>query len=166
MRGGEGGRCWWVRARVVVALLLGGATHVLWDSFTHEEGHTAAWLPTLERDWGPWPGYQWLQVCSGVIGLATILVWWWSAWRRAAPVPRPDGPTGQRAVRWLVLVGTVMAGVVVAVVLLRLREHVWWVTALRVLLRGAVLGGSVGLVAGVAWWHLRPISFRGSRTAV
>lgn len=66
LRSPPGGRRRWFRARVVVALLLGGATHVLWDSFTHEEGRTAAWLPTLERDWGPWPGYQWLQVGSGV----------------------------------------------------------------------------------------------------
>ncbi len=150
-----GGRAGWFRARVVAALLLGSATHVLWDSFTHDAGRTAAWLPTLERDWGPWPGYQWLQVGSGVIGLVTILAWWGSAWRQAAPVRRSPGSTGERAVRWLVLVAMAVAGVVVAVVLLRLRQNVWWVTALRVLLRGAVLGGVVGLVAGVSWWHLR-----------
>lgn len=156
MNSRRGGRAGWFRARVLAALLLGGATHVLWDSFTHDAGRTAAWLPILERDWGPWPGYQWLQVGSGVVGLVTILAWWGSAWRQAPPVRRSAGSTGERAVRWLVLIGMAVAGVVVAVVLLRLRENVWWVTALRVLLRGAVLGGVVGLVAGVAWWHLRP----------
>lgn len=145
----------WFWARVVLAMLLGAATHVLWDSFTHESARTTSWLPALDRDWAPWPGYQWLQVLSGVIGLLLVGVWWWSSWRRAAVVARRAEPHGWRRVSWSVLVGATVAGWALAAVLLSLRDDVWWVTVLRVLLRGSVLGACAGLVVVTTAWQRR-----------
>ncbi|PZG16787.1 DUF4184 family protein [Nonomuraea aridisoli] len=76
-------------APMVVGAVIGAATHVLWDSFTHHTGVV---------EWGSWLSisvlgvidlFRLLQYASSAIGLA-VVVWW--AWRRlsrmeAAPVP-------------------------------------------------------------------------------
>ena len=153
----------WFWGRVVGALVLGAATHVLWDSFTHDGAETARWWPALEGDWGPWPGYQWLQVLSGALGLLLVAGWWWLSWRRAERVVRSRPMVAPRS-GWLVLAATTVAGSAVAALLLTQREDVWWVTVLRVLLRGSVLGGVVGLTVVTVGWHrlARRTAARGS----
>ena len=144
----------WFWGRVVGSVVLGAATHVLWDSVTHDGAETTRWLPALEVDWGPWPGYQWLQVFSGAIGLLLVGGWWWSSWRRAERVVRAR-PMLRRRSGALVVAATTLAGSALAALLLSQREDVWWVTVLRVLLRGSVLGGAVGLTLVTIGWHLR-----------
>ncbi|GGO65698.1 DUF4184 family protein [Nonomuraea cavernae] len=72
----------WRRVRplpIVAGALIGAASHVLWDSFTHSTG---------PAEWGEWLSYsvfgvirlfRLLQYGSSVVGLA-LVVWW--AWRR------------------------------------------------------------------------------------
>lgn len=72
-------------ALVVVSLVVGGATHVLWDAFTHEGRAGVAAIPWLAEQHGRLPGYRWLQYGSSLLGLAAIagyLVCWW---RRETP---------------------------------------------------------------------------------
>lgn len=149
------GRGSWFGPRVVLAIVVGATTHVLWDSFTHESAQTTSWLAALDRHWGPWPGYQWFQVLSGVLGLLLVLRWWRLSWRRAAVVARPPEPRGWRRVSWFVLVGATAVGSALAALLLSLRDDVWWVTVLRVLLRGSVLGAVAGLVVVTVAWQRR-----------
>lgn len=140
--------------RVVGSVLLGAATHVLWDSFTHDGPETTQWLPALADDWGPWPGYQWLQVFSGAIGIVLVVGWWRLSWRRADRVVRRRPLVGRRG-GWLVVAATTVAGSALAALLLSQRDDVWWVTVLRVLLRGSVLGGASGLTLVTIGFHLR-----------
>lgn len=100
---------------LLVSLALGVASHILWDSFTHEGRAGVSVLPVLDAMWGPVPGYKWLQYGSGVAGLAVLGVWALVRLRRApeAPVDAVITP----AVRWA------------------------WIAALPVLLVGAWLVG-------------------------
>lgn len=65
---------WWA---VVLAVMIGAATHVVWDSFTHA-GYPGAALPPLAVNYpspiGPFPGYRYLQYASGAIGLSLVLL--------------------------------------------------------------------------------------------
>jgi hypothetical protein len=63
------GRLLWVLAAFVV----GGLTHVVWDSFTHANGWAVHYLPWLSEQVGPLPAYEWAQYTSGLIGAVLIL---------------------------------------------------------------------------------------------
>ena len=96
---------------VVSGALIGAASHVLWDSFTHS---------TAPGEWGSWLGvsvfgvlrlFRLLQYTSSVVGLA-IVVWW--AWRGLTRMSAATVPTRlrihsalRRAVLVLCTVGTV-----------------------------------------------------------
>ena len=81
-----------VRAAVLVvaAALLGVATHVFWDLFTHPGRLGSQWFPVLGEEWGPVDGTTWLQHLSSAIGLGVIAVWAVRALRRAGVVHRTD----------------------------------------------------------------------------
>ncbi|GAA3943943.1 DUF4184 family protein [Microbacterium soli] len=77
---------------LAVSLLLGVLSHIVWDLFTHEGRWAVAAIPLLEADWGPMPGYKWLQHGSSAIGLLIIAVYA-LLWLR--------GRSAERAVRTL-----------------------------------------------------------------
>lgn len=78
---------------VVLALLFGALTHLVWDGFTHENARGVRLFPQL-LDYGPEMAghslrlYQWAQDGSSVVGLALVLLAIW-VWLRHAPVPQP-----------------------------------------------------------------------------
>ena len=74
---------------LVAALVLGTATHLTWDAFTHPGRWGAEHIPALAASWGPLPGYRWLQYASSVAGLAVLLLWFVRWWRRTPAVPVP-----------------------------------------------------------------------------
>lgn len=90
-------------AWTLLALVVGAATHVLWDEFTHARRWGPETFPVLAEQWGAMPGYRWLQYGTSVLGGLVLLGWavrWWS--RTPA---RPSGAPGRR---WpWVLLGTV-----------------------------------------------------------
>jgi hypothetical protein len=59
------------------ALLLGAATHLIWDAFTHENARGVRMIPFL-TDYGPEMAghalhlYRWLQYGSSVLGLVVV----------------------------------------------------------------------------------------------
>src|SRR5688500_9436039 len=75
---------------VVLAVVLGAATHVLWDEFTHPRRWGTEHIPALDETWGLLPGYRWLQYASGLVGGGVLLVWFLGWWRRSRPSPVPD----------------------------------------------------------------------------
>lgn len=85
---------WWT---VVAALIIGSATHVLWDSLTHA-GHFATTAGPLAATYpsprGPMAGYRYLQYLSGAAGLAIVL---WVGFRRPSAPPRPRRQPGTAA---------------------------------------------------------------------
>ncbi|WP_396643421.1 DUF4184 family protein [Microbacterium sp.] len=89
---------------LVLSLALGVASHIAWDVFTHLDRWGLRAFPLLAEDWGPLPGYKWLQYGSSAIGLLIIGVWalGWLARRRAEPVS-DRAPGLVRVVWWLSL---------------------------------------------------------------
>lgn len=81
---------------VTACLLLGAATHLAWDAFTHEGAPGVTALPFLRTDLfalGNYHVYAYrvLQHFSSALGLL-ILGWWSLRWFRQS-VPGPDTPT-------------------------------------------------------------------------
>ena len=87
---------------VVISILVGVATHILWDSFTHSGfwpyQHFAflrhiVTVPIL----GPRPFYRLLQHASTILGLVVIWVWWHFRSRSipAHPIRDSDLPSAQ-----------------------------------------------------------------------
>lgn len=81
-------------ALIMVSILIGTATHILWDSFTH----TFYWP---YRHWrflsdvvhvpvaGNMPLDKVLQYASSVFGLVFVAIWIWSWYRATAPIESP-----------------------------------------------------------------------------
>ncbi|HKN19997.1 MAG TPA: DUF4184 family protein [Terracidiphilus sp.] len=87
-------------ALVLLSILVGVATHILWDSFTHPNYwpyrhwqflHRTAELPL----YGPMGYVRVLQYGSTVFGAAVLLLWFWSWFRRTTPV-EPEKATYPR----------------------------------------------------------------------
>jgi Domain of unknown function (DUF4184) len=99
------GRRWSHVPLLVVSLLLGVVSHILWDEFTHEGRLGLQILPALADQWGPLQGFKWLQYGSSVAGLLIIGIWALLWLRRNEP--RGAGeyvlPTWVRVSWWLSL---------------------------------------------------------------
>lgn len=105
------GRRAWSLAPLAVAV--GSATHVLWDSATHDWGFLVRDLAFLRGDYGPIPLYSWLQLVSTVAGSAVVAAYGVFSLSRRPLVPRP--PAVRRTGLWLVPVP--VAALAVGVVL-------------------------------------------------
>ncbi len=83
----------WLLAPIAVAI--GAATHVLWDSVTHDYGFVVHHLTFLSEEYGPLPLYRWAQHTSTVVGSIVVAAYGWLALRgrplapRSAAVRRP-----------------------------------------------------------------------------
>lgn len=58
---------------LLLGLIVGVATHILWDSFTHE-GRSGVVALDLDAMWGSLPAYKWLQYGSSLAGLAVLAI--------------------------------------------------------------------------------------------
>ncbi|MGZ0711144.1 DUF4184 family protein (plasmid) [Coraliomargarita sp. W4R53] len=72
-------------ALLLISLVVGVASHILWDVFTHEGRGGVDSIPALAEQWGPLLGYKWLQHGSSVLGLVILGVWM-LLWLRRADV--------------------------------------------------------------------------------
>ncbi len=98
-------------AMVVLALLIGAGTHVLWDSFTHAGRFGTLRFPILntliETPFRTLPAYRWLQYLSGVFGLVAIA---WVGLRQPTISDAPRRRPGlARAAVWLIPLGALAA---------------------------------------------------------
>jgi hypothetical protein len=145
---------------VYAALVVGAATHVLWDAFTHADGWVVERVPGLRQGVAWLPGdlavYRGLQYASSLIGLV-ILAGWVVRWWRAAPVRHVDPGTAiTDAARWYVATSVVVAGLLGAAVGswphlaspdgLNLRR-----AAFRAITVGGAVAVMVVLVLALAW---------------
>ena len=139
----------------VLALVVGSATHVLWDEFTHAGRWGTEQLPALARDWGPLPGYRWLQYASGVVGGAVLVIWLVRWWRHAPRAPLPARSSAWPT--WVAIVGAgLLAGVAGALAAPDVRKAAWL---------GATWGGGAALAVALALaavWQVHR-RLRGSR---
>jgi hypothetical protein len=83
---------------IVLSILVGIATHLLWDAFTHNTSwitqnwdflRSYIWLPII----GKMEMYKFLEYASSVFGVVVVAVWIWQWYRTtkpsAAPVAEP-----------------------------------------------------------------------------
>ena len=141
----------------VPGVLLGGLTHLLWDSFTHADGWAVhRWPQLLERTVpGGWPVYGVAQYASSVVGL--LVVAWWCR-RVLSEVPAVHPAHRRVSAREARVVSVLAVGLPLLVAV----GFVAWVAAATqgslMLLYVAVVRGisAFGLVAAlvVVWWHL------------
>lgn len=105
---------WVLRRRtllpVLLSVLVGAFTHLLWDSFTHRGSwgvRNFAWLRVhLFTGGGFWFYlYTALQWISSVIGMG-LLAWWSLRWVRATPLPPDADLADRRGWRWPVIAAT------------------------------------------------------------
>jgi hypothetical protein len=92
-----------------LALAIGAATHVLWDSATHDWGFVVHELAFLREQYGGMRGYQWLQLLSTAVGSTVVAAYGVHQLRRRAVVHR--SPAVQWSGLWLVPVPVVALAV-------------------------------------------------------
>lgn len=107
---------------IVVSALVGIATHLLWDSFTHDHTwpvrhwlllrHTV-YVPVL----GGIPCYRLLQHASTIVGTLLLCVWFVGWYRAAEPHPDREQPAMPSLRKWLI--ASSIAGIAIAGGILR-----------------------------------------------
>lgn len=150
-------------AAVLVSVVLGVLTHVVWDSFTHGDGWAVQRLEPLQQH--AIAGQTWarvLQHLSSVVGLLALAVW---SWRRRSHWRARAGTAAARRQR--VALTTAVAACAAGAVLAT--AHWWagppgWFTAeqfVEVVASDAVKGAGVALVVlaavAVAGWWVRHV---------
>lgn len=93
---------------VLLCLLVGAATHVAWDSFTHEEGWMVQAFSALQVQLfaiGAYPlhVFQLLQHASTLAGTAFVIWWAWRAYKRLPAVTGSE--VFSRATRFWIIAG-------------------------------------------------------------
>ncbi len=135
---------------IMISLLVGTATHILWDSLTHPRywpyRHWSFLRQTVHI---PIAGkvvmYQVLQHISTVVGLAVLALWLWF-WYRAtkpveSPIAEPFTPAQLRTITFFVPVLAICGGV------------------LRAFVGVGVPGSFMSIVMFVGEWGLAAITF-------
>ena len=134
--------------RVLLSILVGGATHLVWDSFTHRRGELVLLLPCLRAVWHVGrvyaPGFVMVNALSSLLGLGLGLLAVW----QLPPVAAPRPAAVARVLFWL-LAGVVAAGVVAGRLLLAERS----LKNIDVII-SVVAGGLAGLGLVSALFHL------------
>ncbi len=94
-----GARAWLLAP---LGLAIGSATHVLWDSCTHDWGFVVQDFAFLREEYGPMTGYRWLQHASTAVGAVVVATYGVLRLRGLAVVHRP--PALRRPSLWLTLI--------------------------------------------------------------
>ncbi|MFG2623548.1 DUF4184 family protein [Streptomyces sp. NPDC048473] len=145
----------------VLSAVIGSATHVVWDAFTHHDRWGVRLVPVLDGSAGGFPVFQWVQYGSSAAALAALAWFTASGLRRTGmrPVP-PSVPVLGRRGRWSA--GALLSVCVVLGVVHRCAR--WYAyfghidTPLDIIPTacfGAGAGLAVGLVLYGAWMRLR-----------
>ncbi len=92
---------------IVMSLLLGALTHIIWDSLTHRSGWVVQQLPVfsvpiIETSLGTLKVYKVLQYGSTFLG-ATLLIYWYLKWLRQAPT-QPINSLISDKTKWFILI--------------------------------------------------------------
>jgi hypothetical protein len=146
---------WGVRACwVVVSLVLGVATHVVWDALTDDAGFLVELLvPSREPEAMGWDGSRVLQHASTALGLGVLGVW---SWRRFAAWRGDGGRLRLTSGRAAVVAGIValVVGVTVAAAVRAGQDELAGVEGVLTAVAkaaGSTFAAAV-LVYAVAWW--------------
>lgn len=139
---------WWV---TLSSALLGAASHILWDFFTHDTGAPRLWPGMAEEAVAGLPWYQLAQYASGVVGtLAVAAMAVAVGSRRLLPRwhgrPPADPPVPPHARMWWAVVLGVAAAALVPALLLPwlgglhiLAARLLWAALIATSIAGAVV---------------------------
>ena len=96
---------------VLLSILLGATTHLVWDSFTHRQGGMVVYWPALRAVWHVGslyaPAFVVVNALSTVLGAGLVL----AALLRLPAVAQPRPPVSARLLYWI-LAGVVALGLV------------------------------------------------------
>ncbi|MEU9622693.1 DUF4184 family protein [Streptomyces sp. NPDC048155] len=159
----SGPEAWRVRdgGWFVLSAVIGAATHVVWDAFTHHDRWGVRLVPVLDGSVGGYPVFQLVQYGSSAVALA-LLTWFTASGLRrtgARPAP-PSVPVLGRRGRWAA--GALLSVCVLLGIIHRCAR--WYAyfghidTPLDIIPTacfGAGAGLAVGLVLYGAWMRLR-----------
>jgi hypothetical protein len=118
LKQGEGDYAFWPPARLalnVVSILIGTATHILWDSFTHTfywPYHHLSFLSDVVHVpvGGDMQMFKVLQYASTLFGLVFVAIWIWSWYRATKPVElRATNPYTPGQIRVITFVAPAVA---------------------------------------------------------
>jgi len=136
------------------AILLGGVTHLVWDSFTHRGTAVVNALPFLHEVAFYFHGWRirWfvvLQLASSIFGILALAIWAW----RLPPgrYPRPSRPSVSNATRLRAAAVIVASSFGLAITSSLLHSDSW----LRGTMFHFLIGGMTGLAlawVGIAFW--------------
>ncbi|WNI25358.1 DUF4184 family protein [Streptomyces sp. ITFR-16] len=138
----------------VVSAVLGAATHVVWDAFTHHDRWGVRLVPVLGAGAGGFPVYTLVQYGSSALALTGIGWFAVSALRRAGarPVP-PAVPVLGRRARWYA-----GGGIALCVLLGIVHRCARWYAAFGHIstpldiIPTACFGAGAGLAVGLVLW--------------
>lgn len=142
---------------VVAALVIGIASHLVWDAFTHLDGWGTAHVPLLRDRIAGHPVYSVLQELSSVLGLAGLVGWLCTRTRHPLDERRRQRFRGLRGI----VIGAVVAAAVVAVTIGLTMTGPLWLRLMTVATTGGVLVGAAICLGVGGWWF----TTRGSVTA-
>jgi hypothetical protein len=149
---------------IIVSLIIGGFTHIIWDSFTHPSGWAVEHFPalsfTVQETWfGPSRLYRVLQHGSTLFGAAVLFGCYWQWWLRA-PVHPVESIVH---VSWKLKASVVSiwlgsAGLVAGLYALNRFPEAFGVGALRRIVHGSVIDVILVVLIEVIlfclFWHL------------
>jgi len=87
--------------RLLLGILVGCASHLLWDTFTHQRGRFESELQILSYEFAGVTLRAWLQNGSSVIGLGAIA---WYVWRLPAMRTLPSVPLSAQRNFWVLCI--------------------------------------------------------------
>ncbi|WP_335939440.1 DUF4184 family protein [Streptomyces sp. PTD5-9] len=150
-------------ARFALSAVIGSATHVVWDAFTHHGRWGVRLVPGLDGSLGGHPVFQLAQYGSSAAALAVLAWFTVSGLRRAGARPLPPSvPVPGRRERWAAgaLIGT-CALLGIAHRCARWHAYHGGVDSPLDIIPTACFGAGAGLAAGLllyaAWTRLRPM---------
>jgi membrane-bound metal-dependent hydrolase YbcI (DUF457 family) len=142
---------------ILASLLLGIATHLLWDSFTHTNTWFYAHWPLLRASLnlpvlGPTPYYKVFQHGSTVVGTGVVAAWLVLWYRSGEPSPRVPGESLSPRQRLAIV--AMMASVALVGTILRVAVG----TSLPVTFK-KIIGEAIEPAIALIWWQLVAYGF-------
>jgi len=138
---------------IVVSALIGIATHLLWDMFTHRDMWAAPHSPWLREEvrlpiLGMTAHFAMLQLGSTVVGILILCLWVGRWYGRSMPMRQAQERSLPAARRYLVVAGIALialtGGAIRAMAAMWAPQHGWVVVA----------GDGVTSAIAFAWWAL------------
>ncbi|MBV8255294.1 MAG: DUF4184 family protein [Chitinophaga sp.] len=117
---------------VLKSVLLGIATHLLLDAFTHQAGFFVMLSPSLQGNWGKMPAWYWMQILTSVAGLIILFYYFFKI-----PIKRKRKQTATSRSTLIFWGGTAL----ISFLILLVNEHYHYIACKGLDYLATILGG-------------------------